>query len=926
MSGRAAGGGRPLSARRRLPAGWRLAAAWRALAGTGGAAAAGLGVLVLACVFLAVAAPRQSLGVRTRALQHELIAGGPLEGSVTGGIEYTAFSSAVQFVGTRAITAARTDLAANLARDGLPLAPPAADWAGLASGFMPVTGAAPALYSGGLPPQLELLYRSGLSRHLRLAAGRMPSGAPPAGAPSTGRGAVFEIAVSSATAARFGLHPGSRIGTAAGVTLAVTGIVRPVGLPTAFWAADPVASAPRLTAQSANLPPYWTGAGFISPAALPRLRDSLDPAAITLSFDFPLSVGSVTADQARALSGELSQADAQAGLVGGRRGSLLGSLAVTMSSGSSGILARFLSADAAASQVLGLLSVSLTVIGAAVVLLGARILAERRSAEFAVMQARGASRWQLARYALQPGAVVTLLGAAAGSALAVALTPGDAAPLGWWLAGLIVAAALAGLPLMTVRSHRPARRPAGPGQPAALRRAPRRLLAELALIAAAVGGLIALRQPGPAGAGASSAFVSLAPVLVAVPAVILVLRCYPVALRGLVRLSRTRPGASALVGFARAAQGRRDAALPVFALVLALAVVALGTMIHGAVLRGQVAASWQRTGADAVVDASASSRPLTPAVERAIAAVPGVQRTAAVIVTSGSARSTELTVAAVQPAQYRALLAAIPAGAVPAFPAAKLTGADGPAGAGRVVPVLATPAAAARLGRGERTLDIGIRPMTVRVAGLIASVPGIPAGPLVVLPRQALGASPPPPSLLLAVGAHLDNRRLAAVTRRALPGATVAFRSAGLAALTSAALPRSAYRAIAAGSAAAAVLSLLVVLMTALLGARSREVTLARLRVMGLGPGQARWLAVTEALPPVLAAVAGGIAGALALAPLVGPSIDLSAFTGSAASVPIRPELALLAAAAAGLVVVALASLTAETLIAGRRRGQRSGK
>jgi putative ABC transport system permease protein len=687
-----------------------------------------------------------------------------------------------------------------------------------------------------------------------------------------------------------------------------------VGLPTAFWAADPVASAPRLTAQSANLPPYWTGAGFISPAALPRLRDSLDPAAITLSFDFPLSVGSVTADQARALSGELSQADAQAGLVGGRRGSLLGSLAVTMSSGSSGILARFLSADAAASQVLGLLSVSLTVIGAAVVLLGARILAERRSAEFAVMQARGASRWQLARYALQPGAVVTLLGAAAGSALAVALTPGDAAPLGWWLAGLIVAAALAGLPLMTVRSHRPARRPAGPGQPAALRRAPRRLLAELALIAAAVGGLIALRQPGPAGAGARSAFVSL------------VLRCYPVALRGLVRLSRTRPGASALVGFARAAQGRRDAALPVFALVLALAVVALGTMIHGAVLRGQVAASWQRTGADAVVDASASSRPLTPAVERAIAAVPGVQRTAAVIVTSGSARSTELTVAAVQPAQYRALLAAIPAGAVPAFPAAKLTGADGPAGAGRVVPVLATPAAAARLGRGERTLDIGIRPMTVRVAGLIASVPGIPAGPLVVLPRQALGASPPPPSLLLAVGAHLDNRRLAAVTRRALPGATVAFRSAGLAALTSAALPRSAYRAIAAGSAAAAVLSLLVVLMTALLGARSREVTLARLRVMGLGPGQARWLAVTEALPPVLAAVAGGIAGALALAPLVGPSIDLSAFTGSAASVPIRPELALLAAAAAGLVVVALASLTAETLIAGRRRGQRSGK
>jgi putative ABC transport system permease protein len=897
----------------------RLAAGWRALAGTGGAAAAGLGVLVLACVFLAVSAPRQSLGVRTRALQHELTAAGPLERSVTGSIEYTAFASAVRTVQASSVTAARTDLAANLGRAGLPLAPRGTDWDGLTTGLMPVTGAARALYSSGLPPQMELLYRSGTGRYLRLAAGRLPGGGPPAGTQRAGRGAGFGIAVTRATAARFGLHPGSRIGTAAGVTLVVTGIVRPVDRPTAFWAADPVASAPRLTQQDPNAPPYWTGAGFISPAALPRLQDSLDPAAMNLSFDFPLALGSVRAAQAGTLSQELSHADAQAGLIGGRPGGPLGELAVTMSSGSSGILAGFIQADAAAGQVLSLLSVSLTVIGAAVVLLGARILAERRHAEFAVMQARGASRWQLARYALEPGAVVTVLAAAAGSAVAVALTPGYAAPLGWWLAGLIVVAALAGLPLITARSHRPPRRPAGPGRPAAGRRAPRRLLAELALIAAAVGGLIALRQQGPPGAaGGSTAYVSLAPVLVAVPAVILVLRCYPVALRGLVHLSRIRPGASALVGFARAAQGLRDAALPVFALVLALAVVALGTTIRGAVIRGQVAASWQRTGADAVIDTAASPRPLTPAVQRAVASVPGVQAAAAVIVTSGSARGTALTVAAVRPAQYQQLIAAIPGGEVPAFPVDRLAGA--PAGPGRVIPVLASRAAAARLGRGERTLDIGLRPMTVRVAGTIAGVPGVPSGPLIVVPVQSLGAGPPPPSLLLAVGPHLDQRRLAAVTRRDVPGSAVVFRSTALAALTTAALPRSAYRAIAAGSAAAAVLSLLVVLMTALLGARSREVTLARLRVMGLGPGQARWLGVTEALPPVLAAAAGGIAGALALGPLVGPSIDLSAFTGSAVSVPIRPELALLAAAAAGLVVVALASLAAESLIAGRGR------
>jgi len=477
-----------------------------------------------------------------------------------------------------------------------------------------------------------------------------------------------------------------------------------------------------------------------------------------------------------------------------------------------------------------------------------------------------------------------------------------------------VAAALAGLPLITVRAHRVARLPHGPARPAA-RRAARRLMAEFALTAAAVGGLIVLRQQGPPGAGGSSAYVSLAPVLVALPAVILVMRGYPVALRALVRLSRIRPGATALVGFARAAQGIQDAALPVFALVLALAVVALGTMIGAAVLRGEVTASWQRTGADAVIDASASFRALTPAVQDAIAKVAGVQRTAAVIVTSGSVRGTALTVAAVRPSQYRKLVAAAPGGALAA------AGLGGPAaGTRRAVPVLASRAAAALLGRGRTALLIGTRRIAVHVAGPAASLPELAAGAVIVLPRQALGTGPPLPSLMLAVGPHLDERQLRALVHRALPDATVTFRSTALASLTAAPLPRSAYLAIAAGSGAASILSILVVLMTAMLGARSRELTLSRLRVMGLGPGQARGLAVAEALPQVLAAVAGGIAVAWALAPLLGPSINLSAFTGSTASVPIRPELPLLAAAAAGLVIVALASLTAETLIARQER------
>jgi putative ABC transport system permease protein len=902
--------------------GRRLASGWRTLAGTGGAAAAGLGVLVLACVFLAVSAPRQSLGVRTRALQHALTAAGPLAGSVTGSVEYTGFAPGVSGpVEAATLAAARRDLAANLAQARLPLAPGGTDWSGLTTGLMPVTGAAAPLYSSGTPPQMEILSRGELRRYVRLAAGRLPARARPAG-----HGAVLEIAVTSATAARFGLRPGTRIGTAAGITLAVTGIVAPRAPHSTFWTADPVAAAPRMTATSAIAPPFWTGAAFIGSAELPLLEASVDPAAMSLTWNFPLTLGAVTADQARTLAARFAQAEAQAGLLGRPGATLGGPAPITVSSGASGTLALFLQQDAAAGQVLSLVSVSLAVIAAAVVLLGARLLAERRRGEFGVLQARGASRGQLALAALRPAAAVTVLAAAAGSALAVALSPGDAAPLGWWLAALTVAAVLAGLPLFTIRAHRaaapPSGPPSGPGRPAAGQRAAWRLMAEAALIAAAVGTLIALRQQAAPGAGGGSAFVSLAPVLVALLAVILVMRCDPVALRGLVRLSRIRPGATALIGFARAADSIQGAVLPVFALVLALAVVALGTMIRGAVLRAEVAASWQRTGADAVIDASAAARPLTPAVQAAIAAVAGVQHTAAVIVTSGSAGGTALTVAAVRPAQYQALIAAAPGGV---FPAAPLGGP--PAGAGRTGPALASPAAAALLRGQHPAVVIGTRRIPVRVAGPAAGLPGVLAGAFVVLSQQALGARPPLPSLMLVAGPHLDQRRLAALTRRALPGAAVTFRSAALTSLTTAPLPRSAGLAIAAGAAAAAILSVLVVLMTALLGARSREAVLARLRVLGLGPAQARGLAVAEALPQVLAAVAGGLTAAWALAPLLGPSIDLSAFTGSAARVPIRPEVPLLAAAAAGLVLVALASTTAQTFIAGRRpaRGTRSG-
>jgi putative ABC transport system permease protein len=407
-------------------------------------------------------------------------------------------------------------------------------------------------------------------------------------------------------------------------------------------------------------------------------------------------------------------------------------------------------------------------------------------------------------------------------------------------------------------------------------------------------------------------------VLVAILVAIVVVHGYPVVLRLLLRLARARPGVSAFVGLARATRTSRSAIVPVFALVLALAVVAFGTMIDDAVYRANVAQSWREVGADALVDAASSPRTLSPAVQREIAAVPGAARTATVLVITGSLDSgAHVTVAVLDPFSYAALVARTPG---PAFPAAALARRAAP-GAG-VVPALASASAAAALSRRGTGLTVGGRKLRLRLAGAAPRLPGVAGGTFLVLPAWALGG-PLPPSVMLVVGSHLDVGRLAATVRRALPGASVTFRGTVLAALGDAPLPAAAHAAIAEGAVAAATFSALILLIWLLMSAHSRDMTLARLAAMGLRPGQARWLVVVETLPLVLAAVAGGVVSVYALAPLIAPSISLSAFSGpgaSAAGAGIRTEPLPLAACAAGLIVLSAAALAAQFLVA-RRRG-----
>src|SRR5215469_13362083 len=717
----------------------RLRAGWTQLTGTGPAASMGLALLVGICVFICVAAPRASLHNRTAALQHLFATMPDAERTIYGTVSYSDFEAAASGqIQASDIRAASAELSANLAKTGLPFAPASTRWFGATTNFLPVIGAARTAYFGQQAPMLEVVYRNALPRYSRLVAGRLP-----AAAMVSAGGLTFQSAITTATAARFSLRVGSRLRLDDGITLMVTGIVAPRSPEAAFWTIDSTTAAPTIIRPPGPLSlPYWTAAAFIGPTEVSDLPvQRLDRSKMSLGWDFPLSLSGVTADQADALQRDATAAISTSGtLVNSTHGIPIN---VAVNSGLATGLSAFIGADGAISGLLSLLFVSLTLVGAVVVLLGARLLTEHRDAEFALMRARGAALRQLAGLALRSGAAVVLPAAIIAAALALAVTPGSEDQLGWWLAGLTTVIALAGPPLMSVSRHSKAGRrgrPRGRETPQRRHAASRRLVAEAALICAAVGGLVLLRLHGLPALGRSDFYPTAAPALVAIPTAVLVVRCYPVVLRALLRLAVARRGVIGYLGLARSARTSPNAVLPAFALVLALAVIAFGAMVRDAVLRGEVAASWVTSGADAVVGAPDSDISLTPRAQQIIAAVPGVQHTAAILDLPGSVGAvgfdTPVNIAVLDPVRYAAVLADTPA---PPFPAAALAKPRGSARPG-LVPVLASPTVAPLLHRSP-IVTVGIHTVRVRVAGIIAYTPAMPIpGPFVVFPRWAQGS------------------------------------------------------------------------------------------------------------------------------------------------------------------------------------------
>ena len=742
----------------------RLRAGWVTLTGSGAVASVAFGLLVFASVLASLAIPREGVALRNEALQHVIAAAPSADRAVleTAGETFMKGPTGTVLAGN--IAALGTSMRAQLTAHGVPLASDPPAWSGLTTGYAPADGVAKAPGYG--QPQLQMIYRSALASYSHVVAGQLPAG----GTQSRSQ-TLIQAAVTTATAARFGLRVGTRL-TAGPADLVVTAIIEPTEPATAFWGQDLVADAPELNHPAPPLPPYWAGAVFISPGALPLVEAVLDNDQMTVSWVYQAALARLTAGQAGRAEASIATlaANGTAFIVPGVVDPVTGApqpVSVTVSSQIPSLLAPFLSGESAAAPVLGLLYVSLAVLGAVVVLLGARLVAQRRAGELTLMRARGAALYQLGWLVLRASVVIAAAAGAAAAALAIGLTPGDADPVGWWLAGATIVVTVTGPVLISVGPLRVATPVAGrTRRRASGRRVGGRIVIEAALAAVAIGGLVVLRNQGLS-SGDAGLYTSAAPVLISIPVAVVMLRGYPPLARQLARLAGLSRGVVAFVGLARATRAPADAVLPSFALVLVLAMMAFPDMISTSVTQSQVAASWQQVGADAIITAP-SHGGIPAGLEGQVSSVPGVVSAVAAQVDPGVLPDgNELPVVFVDPAQYAAVVGQAPG---PPFPVAALTASPGP---GQAFPAFTTAAAAPVVGTAPVSItdgNAGNAFVTIRAAGQISGVPGVPGGAIVLVPRQALGVQPLEPNLLLVAGSGLDRARLGAVVRRALPG------------------------------------------------------------------------------------------------------------------------------------------------------------
>ncbi|MFI2432262.1 FtsX-like permease family protein [Streptomyces sp. NPDC018693] len=535
----------------------------------------------------------------------------------------------------------------------------------------------------GLPARVTLVAQEGLDDHARVREGRLPR----ASGTVTAATAEVEAAVSVETAKALNIKVGSVLHVPAlghdSLALRVTGIVDPRTPDGPYWSTDALLHKPALRALSPNdpeSPRYWLGALLLPPEAAPAL---LGTAGHPYRYwRLAPSLGDLHHQDLDALRTAVAAVQSGPGL---QRIRTFTSPFTDTGTKLDQVLGSY---DRLLSGVSPLISVAAFGTGtvvAVVLLMAGGLTADRRRTELALLRARGASLPGLTARLLAETAVIAVPAGALGLAVALPALPDARTPPAVLAAVAVTAVACVALPLRAAAAHRVVHLHTSREDVTSIRPSRRRTVAELTLVVIAAGAVEALRRQGTSDDG----LVSAAPVLVGVIAALVLVRLYPLPLRGLARPAGRLRGFVAHLSLARAGRTSASAALPLLALLTALTTAAFGGSVLEGVQEARDRAALLEVGADARVESTAL--PLPAGLADRVGRVPGVRNVTAVSIAYQARPADErrtVPVVGVDPAGYAQLargtgLGVFSAEELMADRASKGQGAGGRASAGQ---------------------------------------------------------------------------------------------------------------------------------------------------------------------------------------------------------------------------------------------------
>ncbi|MFE5658654.1 FtsX-like permease family protein [Streptomyces sp. NPDC056431] len=735
----------------------------------------------------------------------------------------------------------------------------------------------------GISPEFVLSSPSDLTEHTTLRTGRLPAG--------TARAPEAVVTVKTAEALR--LKPGSVVHvpgrvSAEPIALTITGIVEPRRPEGPYWAVEPLLRTPALAPLVGDeIKYYWQGALLLSPTSAPAMLSTTGEPEVF--FRYMPTAGHLTGRDTERLGAALDSAAGGPDLVKmrevvGPTGALITEL--------DSIVDSYGSMREAINPVVAVAVFGIGAVAAVVLAMTGGLFVARRDSELALIRSRGASLTGIGLRLLGETSAVAVPAAALALGLAVVTVRGpdggsDGASGGIPLLPSVLATsavalvAMLVLPLRAVVVHRRPRLHGGRDDLLTARPSRRRTVLELTLLVLAVGAVGSLRLRGTGDSG--DHLVSAAPVLVGLIAAMVLVRIYPLPLRWAARPARRLRGAVGPLALARAGRTSSAGTLPLLALVLALTTAAFGGSVLAGVADARDRAALLATGADARIDGSVEWTPVPADLTEAVRGTAGVRDVAPLQIEYGvslpspgssSAQPMSSALVGVEPGSYTRLAKRTGFGP---FPAALLAstgkgGKEAAADTERVLPAIASPSVAKRLGSAPQEIVSAAGVFRVKIVAVRPTTPALQGADFLLV--NAADLTHRTNTALLVTGPE-DGAALRAVVKAKSDALLVSMRTEERAGYVDSPLQSGAERMYLGAIGAGAGFAVVAVLLSLMQSAPERTTLLARLRTMGLTRKQGRRLLGLEALPQAILAAVGGTLVGWATVPLLAPGIDL---------------------------------------------------